>query len=85
MSLKKGSEFESSHANVIAAIALEVREVEGSREERERERERERSVRSHDNDDDDGDGDEKRKKKMELLEVLAFVGGGIWEDASYVD
>jgi hypothetical protein len=40
MSLKKGSEFESSHANVIAAIALEVREVEGSREERERERER---------------------------------------------
>jgi hypothetical protein len=40
MSLKKGCEFESSHANVIAAIAIEVREVEGSREgERERERE----------------------------------------------
>jgi len=38
MSLKKSCEFESSHANVIAAIAIEVKEMDGSREgERERE------------------------------------------------
>jgi hypothetical protein len=80
MSLKKGSEFKSSHANAIAAVAFEVREVDGSRE-GERERGRERSVRSHDD-----YGDEKRKKKMELLVVLSFVGGwGGWENGSYVD
>jgi hypothetical protein len=39
MSLKKGSEFESSQGSVIAAIAIEVREAE-----KERERERERGV-----------------------------------------